>query len=125
MLNIYLYNHQLTVTMNSSIGNIFTDTDSWDMRQNISHYLDILLQLCHTGSHTFNFGVNCVFKSVNSNKCYLFILNVPVKDRYGDQDEENSSDSSDSDSDESEVVKYSLTFLFESLLPTSYWDFHV
>lgn len=55
----------------------------------------------------------------------MFILNVPVKDRYGDQDEENSSDSSDSDSDESEVVKYSLTFLFETLLPTSYQDVHV
>lgn len=37
----------------------------------------------------------------------MFILNVPVKDRYGDQDEGNSSGSSDSDSDESEVVKYS------------------
>lgn len=37
--------------------------------------------------------------------------NIPVKDRYGDQDEGNSSDSSDSDSDQSEVVKYALTFL--------------
>lgn len=51
--------------------------------------------------------------------------NVPVKDRYGDQDEENSSESSNSDSDESEVVKYSLTFLFEKLLPTLYPDYLV
>lgn len=30
---------------------------------------------------------------------------VPVKDRYGDRDDEDSPDSSSSDSDESEVVK--------------------
>lgn len=111
----------------NNVGSTFTDSVFLGMRQNISRKFDIsaiYLYLCHTGDHTFHFTINCAFNSVESNECWVFVSNVPVKDRYGDQDEENSSDSSNSDSDESEVVQFSH-FLVWNFLPTLYPDYHV
>ncbi len=96
------------------------------MRQNISRKFDIsaiYLYLCHTGDHNLILQ-STVLWVIWVKLIWVFVSNVPVKDRYGDQDEENSSDSSNSDSDESEVVQFSH-FLVWSFLPTLYPDYHV
>lgn len=52
-----LYYHIIYMSLfysnNEQCCNVFTDSDYWDMKQNISHNLDILLHFCHPGDHTF------------------------------------------------------------------------
>lgn len=98
----------------NNVGSAFTDRGIF--RREKKHIPQIWHFCCISLSYMWFYSQLCC----ESNECWIsvFVSNVAVKDRYGDQDEENSSESSDSDSDESEVVQYSLTcFLFETLYP--------